>query len=136
MKDDTKKPAAHSMQPEDTPELRALYAGFKKQHIKPLWTQIGNLMPQHPSPQAVPHIWKWADLLPLAQRSGDLIPVGRGGERRALGLANLASAAMPISARRSGARSNILAPVRRPLSIVIHKTPSDSWSKAKASGPS
>jgi len=88
MKDDTKKPAAHSMQPEDTPELRALYAGFKKQHIKPLWTQIGNLMPQHPSPQAVPHIWKWADLLPLAQRSGDLIPVGRGGERRALGLAN------------------------------------------------
>jgi gentisate 1,2-dioxygenase len=88
MKDDTKKPAAHSMQPEDTPELRALYAGFEKQHIKPLWTQIGNLMPQHPSPQAVPHIWKWADLLPLAQRSGDLIPVGRGGERRALGLAN------------------------------------------------
>jgi len=76
------------MQPEDTPQLRALYASFEKQHIMPLWTQVGNLMPQHPRPQAVPHIWKWAELLPLAQQSGELIPVGRGGERRALGLAN------------------------------------------------
>ena len=88
MNDNTKKPAAYATPPDDTPELRALYEGFEKQHIKPLWTQIGNLMPQHPSPKATPHIWKWADLLPLARRSGDLIPVGRGGERRALGLAN------------------------------------------------
>jgi len=84
---DTKK-STHSMQPEDTPQLRALYASFEQQHIKPLWAQVGNLMPQHPRPRAVPHIWKWADLLPLARQSGELIPVGRGGERRALGLAN------------------------------------------------
>lgn len=88
MKDDTKKPHAHATQPDDTPQLQALYDNFEKQHIKPLWTQIGNLMPQHPCPQAMPHIWKWADLLPLARASGELIPVGRGGERRALGLAN------------------------------------------------
>lgn len=78
----------NSMQPEDTPELRDLYAGFDREHLKPLWTQLGNLMPMHPKPKAVPHVWKWANIYPLARRSGDLVPVGRGGERRALGLAN------------------------------------------------
>jgi gentisate 1,2-dioxygenase len=78
----------NAMQPEDTPELRALSAGFKAQNLNPLWTQIGGLMPRHPQPRAVPHVWRWADLYPLAKRSGDLVPVGRGGERRAIGLAN------------------------------------------------
>jgi gentisate 1,2-dioxygenase len=82
------KAETHSMQPVETPELRALYAGFEQEHIAPLWTQVGNLMPHHPKPQAVPHVWKWSNLLPLAQKSGELVPVGRGGERRALGLAN------------------------------------------------
>jgi gentisate 1,2-dioxygenase len=78
----------HAMQPDDTPELRALYQGFEEQHLKPLWTQLGNLMPMHPKPKAVPHVWKWSKLYPLAKQSGDLVPVGRGGERRAIGLAN------------------------------------------------
>lgn len=78
----------NAMQPDDTPELRELYDGFEREHLKPLWTQLGNLMPMHPKPKAVPHVWKWANLYPLAKRSGDLVPVGRGGERRALGLAN------------------------------------------------
>ncbi|WP_392662509.1 cupin domain-containing protein [Amaricoccus sp. B4] len=77
-----------AMQPEDTPALRALYDGFTAQHLNPLWTQIGDLMPRHPRPKAVAHLWKWADLYPLAKTSGDLVPVGRGGERRAIGLAN------------------------------------------------
>ena len=76
------------MQPDDTPELRALYEGFAEQHLLPLWTQLGNLMPVHPRPRAVPHLWKWSKLLPLAEKSGELVPVGRGGERRAIGLAN------------------------------------------------
>ncbi|MBX2838647.1 MAG: cupin domain-containing protein [Gammaproteobacteria bacterium] len=76
------------MQPEDSKELRELYAGFEQEHILPLWTQRADLMPATPQPKAVPHVWQWSKLLPLAKRSGDLIPVGRGGERRALGLAN------------------------------------------------
>ena len=76
------------MQPKDTPELRALYKGFEDNHLLPLWTQLGDLMPRHPKPCAVPHVWKWSKLLPLAEKSGELIPVGRGGERRAIGLAN------------------------------------------------
>ncbi|WBU64187.1 cupin domain-containing protein [Paracoccus aerodenitrificans] len=78
----------NAMQPEDTPELRRLYQGFKDNHLNPLWTQIGDLMPVHPRPKAVAHVWKWSELYPLAKESGDLVPVGRGGERRAIGLAN------------------------------------------------
>lgn len=78
----------HGMQPDDSPELRALYKGFKDNHLNPLWTQTGNLMPMHPISDAVPHVWKWNTLLPLAEESGRLVPVGRGGERRAIGLAN------------------------------------------------
>ena len=68
----------HSMQPDDTPELRALYKGFEEQHLKPLWTQLGNLMPMHPKPKAVPHVWKWSKLYPLAKQSGDLVRMSRG----------------------------------------------------------
>ncbi|MDR3470692.1 MAG: cupin domain-containing protein [Devosia sp.] len=79
----------------ETPELRQLYADFERTHILPLWTQLGDLMPRHPRPKAVPHVWRWAELYPLARRSGDLVPVGRGGERRALGLANPGLAGHP-----------------------------------------
>lgn len=78
----------NAMQPEDTPALRQLYADFKAQHLNPLWTQLGDLMPRHPRPRAVPHVWKWSVLERLAATSGELVPVGRGGERRAIGLAN------------------------------------------------
>lgn len=80
--------AGHSRQPDDTPALRELYEGFERNHLLPLWTQLGDLMPKHPKPRALPHVWKWSELLPLAEKSGELVPVGRGGERRAMGLAN------------------------------------------------
>ena len=78
----------HAMQPEDTPALRQLYERFAQESLIPLWTQLGDLMPVHPKSKAVPHVWKWSRLLPLAEQSGELVPVGRGGERRAIGLAN------------------------------------------------
>ena len=87
MTDET-SPAPHANQPEDTPALRQLYADFKDNHLNPLWTQTANLMPPHPRPKAVAHVWEWGALYDMAVRSGDLVPVGRGGERRAIGLAN------------------------------------------------
>ena len=75
-------------QPDSTPELEALYRGFEAELLVPLWTEIGDLMPAHPRSKALPHLWRWADLLPLAAESGRLVPVGRGGERRAIALAN------------------------------------------------
>jgi gentisate 1,2-dioxygenase len=78
----------NQMLPEETPELKELYRSFAAESLMPLWTQLDDLMPVHPAPKAVPHVWKWSTLFPLAQRAGDLVPVGRGGERRAIGLAN------------------------------------------------
>jgi gentisate 1,2-dioxygenase len=75
-------------QPEVTPQLVDLYQGFEKALLVPLWTQVGELMPLSPQTKAQPHLWHWQTLLELAGRAGELVPVGRGGERRAIALAN------------------------------------------------
>ncbi|MFE5407604.1 cupin domain-containing protein [Microbacterium sp. NPDC056569] len=72
----------------DTPELAQLYRDFDANSMAPLWTQRDDLMPMTPSPRAVPHVWRWKTLFDIAERSGELVPVGRGGERRAIGLMN------------------------------------------------
>jgi gentisate 1,2-dioxygenase len=74
--------------PEEERQIAELYDDFGAEHLIPLWTQIGELMPMAPQPQILPHVWRWQTLLPLAERAGHLIPVGRGGERRAIALAN------------------------------------------------
>jgi len=74
--------------PERTPRLDTLYRGFEAELLVPLWTEIGELMPAQPASKAVPHLWRWRNLLPLAEQAGGLVPVGRGGERRAIALAN------------------------------------------------
>lgn len=75
-------------QPPVTTELRELYRGFEDELLVPLWVEIGDLMPFHPQSKAAPHLWRWRNLLPLAAKAGELVPVGRGGERRAIALAN------------------------------------------------
>ena len=68
--------------------LDQLYADFAAHSLMPLWTVRGDLMPKAPSPHARPQVWPWADVLPIAERAGQLVPVGRGGERRAIAYAN------------------------------------------------
>lgn len=75
-------------QPEVNDDLVQLYRGFEREYLIPLWTQIGDLMPRQPRSKALAHLWRWSELVPLAARAGDLVPVGRGGERRAIALAN------------------------------------------------
>ena len=84
-------------QPDRTPELEELYRGFEKELLVPLWTEIGDLMPHAPQSKALPHCWRWSDLLTLAERAGELVPVGRGGERRAIALANPALGGKPYA---------------------------------------
>ena len=55
-------------QPARTPALDALYRGFQAELLIPLWTEIGELMPLQPHPTALPHRWRWQNLLPLAER--------------------------------------------------------------------
>ena len=73
---------------EDEARLTELYDDFARLHLQGLWTQAADLMPGVPSPKAVPWIWRADDLLPVADRCGELITIERGGERRAIALAN------------------------------------------------
>jgi len=73
---------------DESAQLEQLYAEFAAANLAPLWTQREGLMPQVPRPDALPMVWRWSTLYALAARSGDLVPVGRGGERRAIALAN------------------------------------------------
>jgi gentisate 1,2-dioxygenase len=84
-------------QPTPSPELEELYRGFEKELLVPLWTEIGDLMPLHPRSKAVPHLWRWSNLLELADQAGHLVPVGRGGERRAIALANPSLGGRPFA---------------------------------------
>lgn len=84
-------------QPDVTPALEQLYRGFEQELLVPLWTEIGDLMPAHPRSRAVPHLWKWDRLVALADQAGHIVPVGRGGERRAIALANPSMGGRPFA---------------------------------------
>ncbi|MFE6287415.1 cupin domain-containing protein [Streptomyces sp. NPDC057877] len=84
-------------QPEVTPALEELYRGFEQELLIPLWTEIGDLMPVHPRSRAVPYLWRWERLRELAAQAGDIVPVGRGGERRAIALANPSLGGRPFA---------------------------------------
>ncbi len=84
-------------QPEPTPALEQLYRGFEQEMLVPLWTQIGDLMPPHPQSKARAHLWRWDRLVPLADEAGRIVPVGRGGERRAIALANPSLGGRPFA---------------------------------------
>ncbi|WP_045879914.1 cupin domain-containing protein [Pseudofrankia sp. DC12] len=86
-----------SVSARDQAELDQLYKRFAAAHMSPLWTHIGDLMPAIPRPEAVPMVWRWPTLLGLAERAGVLVPVGRGGERRAIALANPGLAGAPYA---------------------------------------
>ena len=76
-----------TQQPTDTgtdPALRRLRCRAPHAAVDP----ARRIDADDPAPRAVPFVWKWSTLYPLAQRAGDLVPVGRGGERRAIALAN------------------------------------------------
>ncbi|HEX6450382.1 MAG TPA: cupin domain-containing protein [Trebonia sp.] len=84
-------------QPDVTPALEDLYRGFERELLIPLWTEIGDLMPVHPRSKALPHLWRWDTLRRLAAQAGEIVPVGRGGERRAIALANPGLAGRPFA---------------------------------------
>jgi gentisate 1,2-dioxygenase len=65
--------------------------------LQPLWTQAARLMPGEPIPATAPWLWRWTSVLPLAQRAGELIEIGRGGDRRVLALANPGLGGLPYT---------------------------------------
>jgi gentisate 1,2-dioxygenase len=90
--------------------LDRLYSDLATAGLVPLWTLRHDLMPDAPAPVMVPHVWRWAELFALAQRSGELVPVGRGGERRAMALANPGLGGAPFATPTLWAAIQYLAP--------------------------
>lgn len=88
---------AEPNQPEPTPALEALYRGFESELLVPLWYRIGQLMPPEPRSRASAHLWRWQRLKALAAEAGRIVPVGRGGERRAIALANPGLGGQPFA---------------------------------------
>lgn len=91
------KAVAAPGQPDPSPALEELYRGFERELLVPLWTEIGDLMPLHPKSKAAAHLWRWERLKALAAQAGQIVPVGRGGERRAIALANPALGGKPYA---------------------------------------
>ena len=75
-------------QPPPSAALNELYRDFEAAMLVPLWTEISGLMPDQPTSHALPHLWRWKQLYEAAAKAGELVKVGRGGERRAIALAN------------------------------------------------
>lgn len=69
-------------------ELPELYRAMDAAHIQGLWTQAADLMTARPRPRAIPWLWPWEQVRALAARAGRAVPIERGGERRALAMAN------------------------------------------------
>lgn len=83
--------------PDDDIRRAELYASMGQANIQPLWTQAAELMPGDPASRAEPWLWRWGTVVALAARAGEVVAVGRGGERRALALANPGLAGLPFA---------------------------------------
>ena len=80
---------------DDAPDVDGLYADMAAADLQPLWTQTG-LLTQTPG-RLTPHIWRWKTLRDLAERSGDLVGIERGGDRRVLSLAHPDLGGLPFA---------------------------------------
>ncbi|BAB05721.1 cupin domain-containing protein [Halalkalibacterium halodurans] len=57
-------------------------------HLGPLWSVIPEIMHKEPKPDAVPYLWKWETIEKKLQEATEIFTPDRGGERRAIYLAN------------------------------------------------
>ena len=126
----------NAMEPEDSAALAQLYADFEAKNLSPLWTQTSEVLTDVPRSKSVPFVWRWNDLLPLAARSGDLVPIGRGGERRAIALANPGLGGRPYATPTIWAAIQYLGPHETAPEHRHAQNAFPSWWRARASGRS
>jgi gentisate 1,2-dioxygenase len=80
---------------DDSPDVDVLYGDMAAADIQPLWVQE-DLLPRTPG-RLRPHIWRWKTLRDLAERSGDLVGIDRGGDRRVLSLTHPDLGGLPFA---------------------------------------
>ena len=76
------------MQTNTAQELDDLDKSMRSAHLIPLWQLESEIMGVTPAPKTQAWMWRWEELYSIAERAGELVPVERGGDRRAIALAN------------------------------------------------
>jgi gentisate 1,2-dioxygenase len=74
-----------------------LLEDMDRKHLIPLWTLEAEIMGLTPNPRTQAWMWRWSDLYGIAERAGKLVPVERGGDRRAIALSNPGQAGLPYA---------------------------------------
>jgi gentisate 1,2-dioxygenase len=82
---------------QQTDRLEELYRDMTRNNLIPLWQLEAKIMGLVPSPETQAWLWRWDEIYGIAQRAGDLIPVDRGGDRRAIALANPGQHGLPYA---------------------------------------
>lgn len=75
----------------------ALRQDMERHRLIPLWEMEAEIMGLVPTPSTVPWLWRYEDVYSIAERAGELVPVERGGDRRAIALANPGQNGMPYA---------------------------------------
>lgn len=60
---------------------------YEGSHVEPLWTVMEAVVPPHPNPKAVPHIWEYEKIRPALIEAGEKVGEYQA-ERRVLMLIN------------------------------------------------
>lgn len=77
--------------------VERLRGRMREHHLTPLWELESKIMGLTPSPKTKPWLWRWDDLYAVAEEAGRIVPVERGGDRRAVALSNPGQAGMPYA---------------------------------------
>lgn len=77
--------------------IESLRADMAEHRLVPLWELEAEIMGLTPKPRTQVWLWRWVDLHRIAEAAGELVPVERGGDRRAIALANPGQDGMPYA---------------------------------------
>lgn len=64
--------------------LESLHADMARANMAPTWVHVSQFVAKQPRVSYRPWLWKWADVIPLLRRAGDLVTPERGAERRSM----------------------------------------------------
>lgn len=69
-------------------ELDRYYENMKKDHLGPLWHDLGHMVTKEPVHDVKPYLWKWKTIREYAIQSGKMLEPGKDAERRVVYLQN------------------------------------------------
>jgi gentisate 1,2-dioxygenase len=78
-------------------DLQKLHDEMARHRLLPLWSMEGEILSPRPAPKMRAHLWTWKDLYAMAESAGRLVPIERGGDRRAMALANPGLGGLPYA---------------------------------------